>query len=189
MDISDDEEQMSLEEEQKQQEQQIQQQKSPFAHLNGRIVFEGEWRPYVQGGDRIQLPSSILESLMSLTPHSPMGKTNGNSYFQSQNSVPLTFQISNISSSNSSNRVSAGVLQFTSEEGVVLLPEYIVRSLQLQPNDIVQIQFKSLAKGKYAKLHPLHQDYLKIQDFRYFFSLFFLSFFFPFSFFFFSFNF
>lgn len=57
-----------------------------------------------------------------------------------------------------------GVVEFIAEEGVVYLPAWMMRTLELRDGDPIHVQGTRLPKGKFVKLQPQTVDFLEISD-------------------------
>ncbi|KAJ2962192.1 hypothetical protein NQZ79_g2688 [Umbelopsis isabellina] len=130
--------------------------------------------PYnqIDDGDKLYLPPSALESLLnqSVTNGDRFSAASGqfaeHSYLESQSSQlpsPITFEIRNV---KTRNIVYGGVKEFSAEEGMVHLPQWMQKSLQLELGDHVAIRLKELPKGTWARLRPISSDYKEIMDYR-----------------------
>lgn len=58
----------------------------------------------------------------------------------------------------------AGVLEFVAEEGRIYLPQWIMRTLDLEPGDLLQVKSTDLPPGKLIKLQPQSPAFLDISD-------------------------
>eukprot|EP00759_Apiculatamorpha_spiralis_P014082 PhF_6_TR20816/c0_g1_i1/m.29948/K14016/UFD1; ubiquitin fusion degradation protein 1 len=54
-----------------------------------------------------------------------------------------------------------GVLEFTAEEGTVVIPYWMMEQLFVSPGEIVTVSNVSLPKGKFIKIRPQQQDFIK----------------------------
>jgi hypothetical protein len=102
-------------------------------------------------GDRIILPQSALESLV---------KQEG---LNDDPTAPFTFRLCN---PRIQSHVYAGVLEFSAKPGVVRLPRWMFRSLQLQDGDIVEVSSMWIPKGTWTRLKPLSVYHQDIRDYR-----------------------
>ncbi|OLY84794.1 Ubiquitin fusion degradation protein 1 [Smittium mucronatum] len=75
----------------------------------------------------------------------------------------MLFSITNPATGKKTN---AGVLEFTAEEGLVYLPEWVMQNLGLNFRDFVTIQNVSLSLGTFVKIQPQSADFLDISDHR-----------------------
>jgi hypothetical protein len=123
-------------------------------------------------GDKILLPPSALESLLSQTSANDFqfgGMTNatfGNSNpinLASSLPSPITFEIRNV---KARNLIYGGVKEFSAEEGFVHIPQWMQQSLNLELGDTVTLRLKELPKGQWARLRPISSDYKEIMDYR-----------------------
>lgn len=97
----------------------------------------------------VLLPVSYLQRLTSNTAQNDTG--------------PWTFELIN---SSKTRRVYCSVLEFTSSEGTVGLPPWMMKHLKLRKNSHVHVNKVDLLKGKFMKIQPQHPDFLKIKDVR-----------------------
>jgi len=58
----------------------------------------------------------------------------------------------------------ASVLEFTAEEGKIYMPHWLMRTLSLEPGDLVQIKSTDLPAGQFIKLQPQSPAFLDISD-------------------------
>ncbi|GAB5585999.1 hypothetical protein Unana1_00899 [Umbelopsis nana] len=123
-------------------------------------------------GDKLFLPPSALESLLSQTTANDgqFGNiTNAGAvseHFTSQSSTlpsPITFEIRNV---KQRSIVYGGVKEFSAEEGMVHLPQWMQKSLGLEIGDTVALRLKELPKGQWARLRPISSEYKEIMDYR-----------------------
>ncbi|CAA7017596.1 unnamed protein product [Microthlaspi erraticum] len=101
-------------------------------------------KAHLEKGDKIIMPPSALNRLASLHIE-----------------YPMLFQLSNVSVGKTTH---CGVLEFTADEGVVFLPNWMMQNMSLEEGDILQIKNISLVKGTYIKLQPHTQDFLDISN-------------------------
>ncbi|XP_061368373.1 uncharacterized protein LOC133311355 isoform X2 [Gastrolobium bilobum] len=98
-------------------------------------------KPQIESGDKIIMPPSALDRLVSLHIDYPM-------LFELRNGV--------------SERVShCGVLEFNADEGTIYMPYW---NMLLQEGDTVRVKNVSLPKGTYVKLQPHTKDFLDISN-------------------------
>lgn len=123
-------------------------------------------------GDKLLLPASALESLLSQSSAntsdygSMTDASFGNGDQISQTSglpSPITFEIRNV---KARNLIYGGVKEFSAEDGLVHLPQWMQRSLNLEVGDTVALRLKELPKGQWARLRPISADYKEIMDYR-----------------------
>ena len=95
-------------------------------------------------GGKIFLPASALDKLTRL-----------------HITYPMLFELNNGSSGLATH---AGVLEFIAEEGKVYLPYWLMRTLSLDPGDLVQVKSTDLPLGSFIKLQPQSPDFLEISD-------------------------
>ncbi len=58
----------------------------------------------------------------------------------------------------------AGVLEFIAEEGRVYIPQWMMKSLNVNEGELLQVKSTTLPKGKFVKIQPQHVDFLDITD-------------------------
>ena len=58
----------------------------------------------------------------------------------------------------------AGVLEFTADEGVVYLPSWMMKRLELEEGDGIRLFGTRLPKGKFVKLQPQSVTFLELSD-------------------------
>jgi Ubiquitin fusion degradation protein UFD1 len=130
-------------------------------------------------GDKLLLPASALESLLSQSSANTSefgSRTNafgsmtntsfGNGPEINQTSglpSPITFEIRNV---KARNLIYGGVKEFSAEDGLVHMPRWMQRSLNLETGDTVALRLKELPKGQWARLRPISADYKEIVDYR-----------------------
>ncbi|KAM6596314.1 hypothetical protein CsatA_006838 [Cannabis sativa] len=101
-------------------------------------------KPHLENGDKIIMPPSALDKLAFL-----------------HIDYPMLFELRN----NSAERVShCGVLEFTSEEGIICMPCWMMENMRLKEGDLVRLKIVSLRRGKYIKLQPHCSDFLDISN-------------------------
>uniref|UniRef100_A0A3B6DHQ0 Ubiquitin fusion degradation protein n=1 Tax=Triticum aestivum TaxID=4565 RepID=A0A3B6DHQ0_WHEAT len=101
-------------------------------------------KPHLEGGDKVIMPPSALDRLASLHIEYPM-------LFELHNGV--TDRISH-----------CGVLEFVAEEGMIIMPYWMMQNMLLQEGDIVRVKNATLPKGTYVKLQPHTTDFLDISN-------------------------
>ncbi|KAL5206912.1 hypothetical protein ABZP36_035121 [Zizania latifolia] len=102
-------------------------------------------RPHLEGGDKVIMPASALHRLASLSIDYPM-------LFELHHSDPA-------------RRIShCGVLEFVADEGVVIMPRWVMQNMQLEDGDAVRVKNASLPKGTYVKLQPHTSDFLDVAN-------------------------
>ncbi|KAG2224067.1 hypothetical protein INT45_004948 [Circinella minor] len=108
------------------------------------MMQNGSDRENVNYGGKIILPQSALEKLSQLNI-----------------SYPMLFRLTNSSKGKGSH---AGVLEFVAEEGRVYLPQWMMETLELEPNDLIEIKNTTLPLGSFVKIQPQSTDFLDISD-------------------------
>eukprot|EP00210_Caulerpa_lentillifera_P000604 g585.t1 len=101
-------------------------------------------RPSLEEGDKVILPPSALDRLVSLHIE-----------------YPMLFRVENKASGRSTH---CGVLEFVAEEGRVYLPFWMMQNLLLTDGDLIDFKNTSLPKGSYVKLQPVTSDFLDITN-------------------------
>jgi ubiquitin fusion degradation protein 1 len=72
---------------------------------------------------------------------------------------PMLFEL------HKQQRVShCGVLEFVAEEGMIIMPYWMMQNMRLQEGDAVHVKNATLPKGTYAKLQPHTTDFLDISN-------------------------
>lgn len=106
--------------------------------------FSSIGKPHLENGGKIILPSSAIDSLTSLEVN-----------------FPYLFAITN---PNSGRQSHCGVLEFTAEEGSIIMPEWMMKNMQLQGGDLILIRSTNLEKGTYMKLQPHAKSFLDLSN-------------------------
>ncbi|KAF8651668.1 hypothetical protein HU200_063179 [Digitaria exilis] len=101
-------------------------------------------KPHLEGGDKVIMPPSALDRLASLHIE-----------------YPMLFELHN----DSTQRIShCGVLEFVAEEGMIIMPYWMMQNMLLQEGDTVRVKNATLPKGTYVKLQPHTTDFLDISN-------------------------
>ncbi|CAO2043416.1 unnamed protein product [Urochloa humidicola] len=101
-------------------------------------------KPHLEGGDKVIMPPSALDRLASLHIE-----------------YPMLFELHN----DATQRIShCGVLEFVAEEGMIIMPYWMMQNMLLQEGDIVRLKNATLPKGTYVKLQPHTTDFLDISN-------------------------
>lgn len=127
---------------------------SPWSHANRRYdeyfrcyssaMLAGPQRDNVNFGGKVILPPSALDKLTRLNI-----------------AYPMQFELRN----NRQERVShAGVLEFIAEEGRIYVPHWMMKTLQLEEGDLLQVLTTDLPQGSFVQLEPQSPDFLNISD-------------------------
>lgn len=95
-------------------------------------------------GGKILMPSSALEKLTSLKVD-----------------YPMVFKLTNLSRNRSTH---CGVLEFTSDEGQIITPYWMMQNLLLNEGDEVKLEYCNLPTGEYVKFQPQSTEFLDISD-------------------------
>jgi ubiquitin fusion degradation protein 1 len=106
-------------------------------------VFQQQYRVYpisrsgksvIANSDKILLPQSALILLAQLNI-----------------TYPMMFEISN---PQFQRKTHCGVLEFSAEEGICYVPDWILANIRSQPGTMVVVKNVTLPKGTYVKLQP-----------------------------------
>lgn len=95
-------------------------------------------------GDKILLPPSILETISTM-----------------HISWPLIFEIMH---TISGKKTHCGVLEFTSDEGCVYMPYWMMQNLAVKEGEKVCFRYVNLEKGNYIRFQPQTSDFLRISN-------------------------
>ncbi|KAI9895022.1 MAG: hypothetical protein M1814_000245 [Vezdaea aestivalis] len=120
-------------------------------------------------GDKIRLPSSALEQLLS-APWTPQDPEESDAEIpQDELPHPLMFRLTNTQNGNS---ISAGIIDFAAEEGTIDLSIFVSAALGLDPDQTVDgsrpshnvdhfitVEAQPLPRGSYVRLRPLEAGY------------------------------
>ncbi|WWD20459.1 hypothetical protein CI109_104935 [Kwoniella shandongensis] len=109
-------------------------------------VMPGRERPELMYGGKIIMPPSALARLSGLDIPGPW-----------------TFQLRN-PRSPSQHKTHAGVLEFIADEGIVHLPAWMMKNLNLTEGDPVRLTGAKLPKGKMVKIQAQSVDFLQVSD-------------------------
>lgn len=88
--------------------------------------------PFLQNGDKINLPESILETLITMEVQ-----------------YPLIFEIV-----TNQKKTHCGVLEFSADEGSCFIPQWIMNNLQIKEGDMIYIRNIPLEKATFIKFKP-----------------------------------
>ncbi|EXJ61049.1 hypothetical protein A1O7_05202 [Cladophialophora yegresii CBS 114405] len=108
------------------------------------VMMAGPDRNHVNFGGKVFMPPSALDKLTRL-----------------HITYPMVFELINGAAGKSTH---AGVLEFIAEEGRIYLPQWLMRTLELEPGDLLQIKSTDLPPGKLIKLQPQSPAFLDISD-------------------------
>lgn len=118
---------------------------SSFEQVYHCYPITGPEKSHLQSGDKVQLPlSALMDRLSVMDLPSPM-------VFMLRN--PRTAQV-----------IHCGVMDFTSEEGSVLLPQWMMEKMDFEPGDVAVLKMVHLPKGTYVKLQPHTSDLLQVSN-------------------------
>jgi len=109
-------------------------------------VMPGPERANLAYGGKIIMPPSALANLSALDLPSPW-----------------TFQLRNPKNPKALS-THAGVLEFIADEGLVYLPYWMMKTLQLQEGDPIRVLGAILPKGKMVKIQAQNLDFLEVSD-------------------------
>jgi len=99
---------------------------------------------HLEGGDKILLPQSALDTLARL-----------------QVDYPMLFRLQ---SSDKGTMTHCGVLEFSAPEGSCYIPYWMMQNLLIEEGSVISITNVSLPKATFVKLQPQHVDFLEISD-------------------------
>ena len=108
------------------------------------IMMPGNEREAANHGGKMFLPASALDKLTQL-----------------HITYPMLFELINGAKGKSTH---AGVLEFTAEEGRCYLPYWLMKTLELEPGDLLQTKSTDLPPGQFIKLQPQNTNFLEISD-------------------------
>lgn len=74
---------------------------------------------------------------------------------------PMLFELHNDATQQISH---CGVLEFVAEEGMIIMPYWMMQNMLLQEGDTVHVKNATLPKGTYVKLQPHTTDFLDISN-------------------------
>ncbi|GJV54116.1 ubiquitin fusion degradation protein 1 [Tanacetum coccineum] len=103
-------------------------------------------KKHLQAGNKIIMPASALEQLISESIRAVF---------------PMLFCITDETAGLYSH---CGVVEFTADEGSVLLPTWMMKSMQIQEGGLVNIKNTRLRRGKYIKLQPHDTKFINLPD-------------------------
>lgn len=107
----------------------------------------------IEGTGKVCLPASCLELIY--------GGLGGASFSLSQsgNLSPMTFELFGI---ESKVQTYCGVLEFTAQEGTVVIPSWMISQLNFQEGELVMMRKITLPPGDFVKLQP-HTDSYQVE--------------------------
>ncbi|TVY55164.1 Ubiquitin fusion degradation protein, partial [Lachnellula suecica] len=108
------------------------------------VMLPGPEREHLNYGGKIIMPPSALEKLTRL-----------------HITYPMLFELINGQAEKVSH---AGVLEFVAEEGKVYLPHWMMKTLDLDTGDLMQIKSTDLPSASLVKLQPQNTNFLDISD-------------------------
>jgi len=106
------------------------------------ISFIG--KKHLDKGDKIILPTSILENLSNV-----------------DTVWPLLFKLYN---ENSLRKTHCGVMEFTADEGCSYIPYWMMQNLIISEGEKITFKYVNLEKGCYVRIQPQTEDFLKISN-------------------------
>ncbi|XP_014620124.2 ubiquitin recognition factor in ER-associated degradation protein 1 [Glycine max] len=74
---------------------------------------------------------------------------------------PMLFELRNPSAERVTH---CGVLEFTADEGIIYMPEWMMKNMKLQERNTVILKNTHVPRATYAKLQPHTKDFLDISD-------------------------
>jgi len=99
---------------------------------------------HLEGGDKILLPQSALDTLARLNVDYPM--------------------LFRLQSSDKGTMTHCGVLEFSAPEGSCYIPYWMMQNLLIEEGSVISITNVSLPKATFVKLQPQHVDFLEITN-------------------------
>ncbi|KAI8062201.1 ubiquitin fusion degradation protein UFD1-domain-containing protein [Gongronella butleri] len=108
------------------------------------MMPNGDERDNNNYSGKIFLPQSALEKLSHMNI-----------------SYPMLFRLINASQARHTH---AGVLEFVAEEGRAYLPQWMMRTLGLEPGQLLEIKNTTLALGSFVRIQPQSTNFLDISD-------------------------
>ncbi|CAK9166528.1 unnamed protein product [Ilex paraguariensis] len=101
-------------------------------------------KSHLESGNKILMPPSALNRLVAL-----------------EIDYPMLFEIQN----PNTGRVSyCGVHEFIAEEGLIFMPEWMMKNMKVLHGDLVVLKSASLHKGTYMKLQPHTKDFIELSN-------------------------
>ena len=97
----------------------------------------------LNGGGKILLPSSLVGEIANM-----------------QLMYPLQFRIQ----TRRGREVYSGVQEFTSEEGKVILPQWMFSHLLIEPGEMIRLTTVTLPKGDIVKLRPQKKAFIELSN-------------------------
>ncbi|KAI8782860.1 ubiquitin recognition factor in ER-associated degradation protein 1-like [Biomphalaria glabrata] len=107
------------------------------------VIVQGG-REEVEKGGKIIMPPSALDQLTRLNIQ-----------------YPMLFKLTN---KKTGRETHCGVLEFVADEGRVYIPYWMMRNLNIDEGDVIQIDNVSLSIATYAKFQPQSTDFLDITN-------------------------
>ncbi|KAL2527024.1 F-box protein-like [Abeliophyllum distichum] len=109
------------------------------------IPFSKSKNSELEVGDKILMPVSALQELLNKeTQH------------------PWLFQIKK--HYNAGQVSHCGVLEFTADEGSIVVPDWMMENLNLQQGELVMVESALLPAGKYMKLQPHSTRFIQLSN-------------------------
>lgn len=99
---------------------------------------------HLEGGDKILLPSSALDTLARLNVDYPM--------------------LFRLQSPDKGTATHCGVLEFSAPEGSCYIPYWMMQNLLIEEGSVISVTNVSLPKATFVKLQPQHVDFLEISN-------------------------
>ncbi|XP_039811744.1 ubiquitin fusion degradation protein 1 homolog [Panicum virgatum] len=120
-----------------------------FEHTYRCYPASSAARPHLETGDKVILPASALHRLASLRIE-----------------YPMLFELRGCSNaSDDAPRAShCAVLEFVADEGMVVMPGWMMANLRLRSGDAVRVRSAALPKGTYIKLRPHAAAFLDVSN-------------------------
>ncbi|XP_076904780.1 uncharacterized protein LOC143560348 [Bidens hawaiensis] len=111
-----------------------------FDHYYSAYPLSHASKSHHEPGNKIIMPASALNELAALSI-----------------SYPMLFRIGG-------HHSHCGVVEFTADEGFVLLPTWMMNNMHLHEGELVNVKNTSLPKGKYIKLQPHATKFTTLLD-------------------------
>ncbi|TVT99707.1 hypothetical protein EJB05_39621 [Eragrostis curvula] len=114
-------------------------------------------KPHLEGGDKVIMPPSALDRLEKLIALIVWALFIASLHIE----YPMLFELHN----DADQRIShCGVLEFVADEGMIIMPYWMMQNMLLKEGDTVRIKNATLPKGTYVKLQPHTTDFLDISN-------------------------
>lgn len=108
------------------------------------LACSGMDKSHLEGGDKVLLPPSALDTLARLHIE-----------------YPMLFQVTSVEANRSTH---CGVLEFSAPEGSCYMPFWMMQNLLLEEGGMILVKNVSLPKATFVKLKPQSVDFLEISN-------------------------